>query len=500
MENLKYKIVGNRHCLFPLLFIIFFLGWLQFAQDNSMQNTQETQGVQKRKTWKNSPERIQVANKNKENENSAPFSFIFQQDISSPLTVIRLLIAGGKKSEPLDRKGLAFLTTRLAVEIPENSDVIKLMTLGSSISADVEGDYSSITITCLSENLAETLKIFSRTFMDPLFSSLRISTIKKNMVYQQKNEEDNTELLMEREYFNIFLENNGYGGSIFGLAEGNPNSLEVIKKKDIENFYNTYFNRSHISIVVISDLIHSEIEPIIKKYFQTLALVPGEPVQSVQEVGPSVQEGQPKEEFRNDIHNEKREYYFKKENIQSLVSLGALLPGMSPRHFVCAYMLENLLGGGIGSRIWPLREEMNLAYSLKAKAIQLKDAGIMWIYLKTDSSRKERAFGALKEILSNLYKNGISEEEFFAVKVRTRAHFMRNNETKEMRTFYLGLFERIGPGFEFIENFFSAVDTLTLADFNAYIQQVLKPGILVNIIIGPEKLAESAELVASVGD
>ncbi|HLP48333.1 MAG TPA: pitrilysin family protein [Candidatus Kapabacteria bacterium] len=455
--------------LMQVMALFFFL--IFFPAITAAQNAPD--GQHPRKTWKNRPERIWVTNENKTNE--TPFSFIFQQDTASEITVLRVLIAAGKKAEPLNRKGLAFLTTRLAVEIPGTSDAIKLMTLGSSLAVDVEGDYSCITVTCLSENLDETIKIVAGVLKEPLFSALRISSVKNNMTYRQKNEEDNTEFLMEREYLHVFLGNSGYGGSIFGTAAGDSTSLHTIKKKDIEDFYNAFFNRAHMAVVVSSDLSSTEIETVIKKYF--LPLSPGQPGQLVQPV-----QQKESEEIKP---AEKKEYFFKKENTQALVSLGALLPGMSPNHFVCALMLENLVGGGIGSRIWPLRVDLNLAYSLKAKSIQWKDAGIIWVYLKTDNSRKEKASRALPEIVADLYKDGVSEEEFNMIKVRTRAHFLRINETKEMRTFYLGLFELTGPGFDFFENFFSAMDTLTASDFNAYIRQVLKPDQLVKIIIGP---------------
>ncbi|HLP48230.1 MAG TPA: hypothetical protein VK469_19965, partial [Candidatus Kapabacteria bacterium] len=48
-----------------------------------------------RKTWKNKPERIWVTGENGPNE--TPFSFIFQQDTASEITVLRVLIAAGEK-------------------------------------------------------------------------------------------------------------------------------------------------------------------------------------------------------------------------------------------------------------------------------------------------------------------------------------------------------------------------------------------------------------------
>jgi predicted Zn-dependent peptidase len=322
------------------------------------------------------------------------------------------------------------------------------------------------------------------------------------MAYRQKIEEDHTELFMEREYLNIFFGNNNcndcreqgdYSGSIFGTkipgTTGNSTSLDDIKKKDIENFYNAYFNRAHMTIVVSSDLSKDVIESIIKKYF--LSLPPGQ-LQTGLHQSEIALAGRNKLDKKNagivgdekKAGNEKKEYFFKKENTQTLISVGAQLPGLNPNQFACALMLENLVGGGVGSRIWPLRAEQNLAYTLNAKTVLMKDAGIIYVYLKTDSTRKEKALPALIEVLAELYKSGIGEEEFYAVKERTRAHFLGNNETKEMRTFYLGFFEMTGLGFEFFTNFFPTLETITPGEFNTYVRQVLNPGGLVKIMIG----------------
>jgi zinc protease len=344
------------------------------------------------------------------------------------------------------------------------------MTLGSSFSTAVEGDFSIITMTCLSEHLEETLEILAGILRKPLFSALRIDHIKRFMEYQQKNEEDHPVRLMEREYFNAFFGDEGYGGSIFGTAE--PGSLKTIKKKDILHFYKTFFNRANMVIVVSSDLNRPGIEEMIKKRFQPLAA--GE--KRVQ-LPPLEIPG-----------TEKKEYFFKKEKEQTLISLGTLLPGMSARNFTRAYMLENLLWDGIGSKLWPLRAEKNLAYDLDAGVTCMKDAGMLKVYLRTDNAKKEQAFKALEEVMKDLYQKGVTGEELQTVKVRAGAQFLRSNETKERRTFYLGLFECIGPGFHFLEDFFSHIKEVTLEDFNGYIKEVLKPDRLVTVIIGPGDL------------
>lgn len=412
----------------------------------------------KDRVWKTSPKRVNV------DEN---LSFIYHRDQSSELTTIQVFINGGKKAVPQNREGLAFLTTRLAIEIPVRSDVKKLMTLGSSSLTGVEGDFSILTIRCLTEKLEETLKIFTPVIKKPLFSSLRIYNIKKNMKHYRKNEEDHPETIMMQEYLNAFFGTTGYGGSKYGTTE----SIKKIKKKDIVAFYKKYFNLANMTISISSDLSETEITGLLKKYFLYF------PAGEKRHVSPPV---------RSLPLSEPGERFVTKDNTQTLVSLGALLPGSSPRNFTCAFMLENILGEGMGSKLWPLRAEKNLAYHLGAKITHMNDAAILRVYLKTDNSKKEKALQALKEIMTELYREGITQEEFLATKIRSRAYFLRNNETKEARTYNMAFFESIGPGFEFLEGFFNSLDSITKEEFNSYIKEVLEPGRLLQVIVGPE--------------
>ena len=104
--------------------------------------------------------------------------------------------------------------------------------------------------------------------------------------------------------------------------------------------------------------------------------------------------------------------------------------------------------------------------------------------MKTDISKKEEALQALKDLIIDLYKNGITPEDLAVTKVRSRADFLRDNETKERRSQWLAYFEALGVGFDYLETFFSQVDQVTLEDLNTYLKQVLNPDQLLEVVIG----------------
>lgn len=406
------------------------------------------------KLWKNQPEKVVV---------NDHLSFIYQQDESSKITVIHILVKGGKRAVPLSQRGLSFITTGLAVEMPDIDEVRQLTQMATSHYYHVHGDYVTISIQSLTENLEKTLKIIARVLRKPLFSGLRINNIKRYLKHRQRGEEDSSEQLMELTFFNTLF--TSYAGSIYGNLE----SLKNIKKKDILNFYKRFFNHANMIISVCTDLSKAEMIPIISNNFDSF--LPGK-AQLLETVQTSVPE--------------KKEIFLKKDNQQVLISFGALLPGMSRKNFAMIYMLENLLGKGIGSKLWPLRAKKELAYSLNTRFIQMKDAGLLTIFLKTDISKREEAHQALKGLIIDLYNNGITQEDLAITKVRSRADFLRDNETKVRRAQWLAYFEALGVGFDYLETFFSQLDRVTLEDLNTYLKKVLNPDQLLEVIIGRE--------------
>jgi predicted Zn-dependent peptidase len=153
---------------------------------------------------------------------------IYQKDTSSAITVLQILVLGGKGTEPEGKDGLAYLTARLALEIPDRGKIQAMMIQASRTSVMSYGDYSLINIRCLSEHLEETLKITTQIMLKPLFSGLRIDFIKKQMTYQRKRQEDDSINVGHNALLEKLFANTSLAGSVFGSEE----SLKAIKKKD----------------------------------------------------------------------------------------------------------------------------------------------------------------------------------------------------------------------------------------------------------------------------
>jgi predicted Zn-dependent peptidase len=391
---------------------------------------------------------------------------ILEKDTSSATTFLEILIKGGKRAEPLGKMGLAFMATRLAVEIPDSDQVQELMRLASRFSVASRGDYSLINIECLSSNAEATLKILSRIILDPLFSGLRMDVVKKYMQHQGKIEQDDSVIVGHLADLHAFFGQAGYGGSIYGEEK----SLEAIKSRDVKDFYNTYFVAPNMIFSGSSDLPEDLFLRMIEKYF---ASVPRGKLVSLGSL--------------SFISPEEKKRCIERDTKQTLVSLAFPLPKITPRSFALDYLLENLLGKGPGSRLWPLRTEERLAYNVNCRLTEMQEGGILEAYLETDNKKRDRALEALKNSLADLSKKGITAEELQVTKTIGKANFLRDNEPKEMRAARLASFEALGLGFGYFAELMTLIDALTLEEVNDSLKDILNPDKAFEVVVGPKQ-------------
>jgi predicted Zn-dependent peptidase len=390
-------------------------------------------------------------------------AMIVERDRSSETTVLQVLVRGGRRAEPAAKAGLAFLTTRLAVEIPDSDKVRELMSMAAGFSVLSRGDYSLIHIKCLSPNLEQTLKILSKIILDPLFSSLRIDTVKDYMRHQSRIEEDDSVVVGHLASLRAFFSSPGYAGSVYGEEK----TIEAIKGKDIAEFYKRHFTAGNLTVLVTSDLEEQRIIEIAGKALAGLDR--GAPL-SFEPSAPHLPD--------------EKTALIERDTKQSYVSLAYPLPAVTPRNYALSVLLENLLGKGPGSFLWPLRSEKRLAYNVNSRATQMVDGGILEAYLETDNSKTEAARIELRSVLDELAEHGISGDELETAKAAAKANFLRDNETRETRAGTLAAFEALGLGFDYFNGLLNEAGAATLEEMNAFIKAVLAREKAFEVVVG----------------
>jgi predicted Zn-dependent peptidase len=396
---------------------------------------------------------------------AAGIPLIYLQDTSSNITVLQFSIAGGQFAEPLDKSGLAYLATRLTLVLPDRSKTQTIMDMATQLLMTSYPDYTMVSMACLSQNLEESLKVLSEIMQDPLISGIRISNNKEQMERQIKSMQDDSENIIHQTAVALLFPQSRYARSIYGTED----SLKKIKKKALKEFFKQYFRPSNMTAVVCSDLNKTAIVNLLNEYFTEFP--DGDAPLRPEFVLPEI---------------DKQSETIERDTQQTLIGLAYRLPPLNARNYACAAMLENLLGKGIGSRLWALREDKKLAYHVNARLNYFREGGVIEAYLETETGKKETAQTELKKIMEQIYASGIPEEEWASVQNYARAAFLRDNETKMQKVQTISFFEMTDLNYTFFYSLLEEMKNISRDEFNAFLKKVLLPDRAVSIIIGPE--------------
>jgi predicted Zn-dependent peptidase len=427
--------------------ILMLAGWA-FIMRNDL-------AAQRQMPWRERPEKFML---------STGISCVYHRDKSSPTTVVALFARGGTSAVPGGLDGLAYLTTRLTLEIPDEGKVQDLMSQATRLSLFCSEDCSIVLIECLSENLERALRVGSEIIQDPLITGLRIGRVKELMKLYGRAEADESPIAGRRAVLRAFFGGNGYGTDVYGTEE----SLEAIDRKGALAFYRRFFTKPNLFFCIGTDLEKEPVRALLERYF--VKFPDGEPagIAPAQPVLPS-----------------NRDIVLPKDTKQTYISRAFALPAPDAANQAKGYLLETLLGKGPGSRLWGLRMDEKLAYNVDSHVTWTKSSGILEAYLETENAKSARASEALDGVLTGLYDLGITDEELRMTGTMAKAQFLRATEAKAPRMQILGLFEVLGLGYGYLEGLFDAIEAVTLEDMNAYIRAALAPGKALKVTIGP---------------
>ena len=157
---------------------------------------------------------------------------------------------GGRSAVPAGLDGLAAMSTRLLLEIPDEGKVQDLMAQATRLSYICLEDCSVILVECLTENLEEALRVAAKIVRDPLITGIRIGRAKDLMTANWKTEDDDAVTAARSAVFRSFFGGTGYGSALYGSEA----SLKAIDKKSILAFVRRHVAGPNVFFCVETDL------------------------------------------------------------------------------------------------------------------------------------------------------------------------------------------------------------------------------------------------------
>ena len=154
------------------------------------------------------------------------------------------------------------------------------------------------------------------------------------------------------------------------------------------------------------------------------------------------------------------------------------------KDFVTLKVINTILGGGMSSRMYKnLREENGLAYQLGSSYTPKALGGVFMTYIGTNPETLNFSKSKIFSEIEKLKMEFVSDTELKDAKDRLKGGFIIAMETNSEKASIVGLFEALGFGYDFLDNYVKMIDEITASDIikvankyfnNIYVESTVK--------------------------
>ncbi len=391
-------------------------------------------------------------------------TFIHNYNPNQPIVSIVIFLKMGEIYEPKEYEGISELLQSVIIKGTKNRTAEQIAeeveSLGGTISADANEDFSTLSIAVGSRHFDKALEILSDVFKNPIFPKNEIEKEKINIIASILSRKDKIfDVAIDELLYNLYGKKHPYGRKPI-------KSIRIIKKitqKDLfywwSKFYGIDRNKNNIVIVISGDVEYNFAKETVLKYFSdipkiTLPDIVCYPVK---------------------IKNRyiKKKTHFK----QGYLMYGYISPSLSRdtlSNYLPLKLINAYLGGGMSGKLFEhLREQHSLCYETNSFYPSRYLDSHFVIYLGLDYERVSIAKNEIEKILNQIVDGRLlTEEELKEVKKKIKGRYLLDHQTNSQQAWYLGFWEIIGLGCEYDQLYLKDLEKISLEEIRDIAKKV----------------------------
>ena len=424
----------------------------------------------------------------------------FAPDASVPLVEIAVVVAVGGASDPDGQEGLAALTGSMlrragagglsADDYDERVDY-----LGAQIDTFGGVRRSGLSLSTSPPLLEPAWKLAFSALTEPHFAPARLETARANLQKGLHQRNDDPAVVAGREWrFLMRGENHADSRQLTG------SSLKSLDREALLEFHRRYYQPSRMVVAVSGAVSEKTLRPLLE---ETLGSLAGSDSERLPETAVSKMALSTKP--RHPPGSKARVYHYESDAPQAMVWLGHLLPEGSGldgsewtdrRRFVAILLSEILGGSGPVSRLRSaLRAERSLVYRVGAGlAIGSEDRGQVEISLATEPELVAVAVAEARAQIERLRRERVSEVELSLAKRSLLSSFPLLFESAESVAGRYAEDELLDRPHSYWQAYLDVLPQVTAAELQGLARQLLEPGRLALLVVGPAEKLPMREL------
>jgi predicted Zn-dependent peptidase len=382
---------------------------------------------------------------------------LVRENPTAPVVAVSLMVKMGTRWETRETAGISnFLQLMIVRGTSSRSgpQIVALAdSLGGSIDAYGDADYSEIAATALARHWARILELVADVALNPIVPDSLVGPVRDFLVRQVRNRGERPFTAgLDRLTARLFGEN-PYAWDPVGLAE----SLERVDRSALLALYRRHYVPGGLVLAVSGQVKAAEVLAQAERLF-------GQMPRGVPPVAAPA--APPAPAASRDV--------MVVSGAQAQVLIGALAPALGDADYPAVRVLGTVLGGGMSGRFFSeLRDQQGLAYTTGTDYPARIDTSYFLSVLGTAPANAARAEAALTEQLDRVQRQPVSAEELRVAKAFLLGRLAMDRRTNARQAWYLAAYELAGVGPDFADRFAARVRAVTAADVQRVAQRYL---------------------------
>ncbi|HSL01803.1 MAG TPA: pitrilysin family protein [Rubrobacteraceae bacterium] len=343
--------------------------------------------------------------------------------------------------------------------------------IGAQENAATGEEYTVLYARFLPEHLDTALDIMSDMVLRPTLVDLERE--REVIVEEIRMYEDRPDQMADEHLSGLIFHDDPLGRPIIGSAE----TVRGVDQETLREFHRSTYTAPNVFVVGAGKLDPAELERMAEEKLS--ALPAGEPF--VREARPKAPESR---------------FLFKfKETEQYHVSIGSLgIPARSEDRYAMA-ALNNVLGGGMSSRLFQeVREKRGLAYAVYSYHQGYSDAGAIKTYVGSTTANVEEAVRVITEQLEIVSEELVEDEELERTKQQLKSSTLLALESTAARMNRIGRSVITGTELLTPEEISARIEAVSVEDIRRLAREHLQLETMYLSAVGPKELDLGAHL------
>ncbi len=395
---------------------------------------------------------------------------VFSEPLKEATSVsLGIWIRAGSRDERDEVAGITHLMEHMLFKGTPSMNALGIAeafeSIGAQDNAATGEEYTILYARFLPEHLERALDIMSEMITHPTFADLERE--REVIVEEIKMYEDRPDQMADEYLSGLIFHGDTLGRPIIGSAE----TVRGVDSNTLRSFHGSTYTAPNIFVVGAGKFDSAELERMVEEKLGNLPA--GEPF--VRKAQPTV----PEDRF----------YYKFKETEQYHVALGSLgVPANSDDRYPMV-ALNNVLGGGMSSRLFQeIREKRGLAYAVYSYHQGYSDAGAVKMYVGSTTGNVQEAVQVIAGQLDRIREEPVTGEELERTKQQLKSSTILALESTAARMSRIGRSVITGAEILTPDEIAAHIEAVTAEDLQRLANEHLKLDNMYLAAVGPKEL------------